>query len=121
MSEERSQIAGGKLVLGLALIAAGAFFLLHYYGLVEIDVPWGWWPLILVAIGVGKLLGPADSGDRRGGLWLILLGSWLIVNFQGYFGLDWATSWPLLLIAGGLMILWGAITDRGGESKEERR
>lgn len=104
---------GGTLIFGLVLVGLGVFFLLDRFGVVEIDVPWGWWPLILVAIGVGKLLDGAGRRDAQGGAWLIIIGFWLILNFEGYFGFEWRNSWPLLLIAGGAMIVWKALA--GGE------
>jgi hypothetical protein len=109
---DRRAVTGGKLVFGLVLLGLGLFFLLDRFAVIDIDVPWGWWPLVLVALGVGKLLDGRDGRDRQGGVWLIVIGVWLILNFEGYFGLDWDNSWPLLLVAAGAMIVWRAL--RGG-------
>jgi hypothetical protein len=108
-TKERQRTHGGRLVAGVILIALGVFFLLFNLGLVEMDLPWEWWPLILVAIGAGKLIGAADHDERRGGLWMILLGAWLLINFLGLFGLGWHNSWPLLIVAAGGMMVWKSI------------
>lgn len=106
---ERERAYGGRLVAGAILIALGVFFLLFNFGVVEYDLPWQWSPLILVAIGAGRLATAGGHDDRRGGLWLILVGGWLLVNFHGLFGLHWRNSWPLLVVIAGGMMVWKAI------------
>jgi hypothetical protein len=44
----------------------------------------------------------------------MLLGGWLIVNVQGWFGLYWDNSGPLLMVAAGTLIVWRAVADPGG-------
>jgi len=122
-SGRESPVSGGRLVFGLVLVGLGLFFLLDRFGLVRFDLPWRWWPLILVALGVGKFLRPGDRGDAQGGVWLIFVGAWLIANFEGFFGLDWDNSWPLFLVAGGAMLVWRALSgdDRRARRRAERR
>lgn len=107
---EREHRHGGKLVAGVILIALGGFFLLFNLGMVEWDLPWEWWPLILVAIGAGRLVTARGHDDRRGGLWMILIGAWLLINFLNLFGLGWHNSWPLMIIAAGGMIVWQSLS-----------
>ena len=120
--ERETPVASGRLIFGLVLVGLGLFFLLDRLGMVRFDLPWQWWPLILVALGVGKLL-RGGRRDAQGGVWLIFVGAWLICNFQGYFGLAWDNSWPLFLVAGGAMLVWGALTgaDRRACRRAERR
>lgn len=115
--QERERAHGGKLVAGVILIALGVFFLLFNLGMVEMDLPWEWWPLILVAIGAGRLVTADNHDERRSGLWMILIGVWLLINFQHLFGLSWHNSWPLLIIAAGGMIVWQAM-DRSTTTPE---
>ena len=107
---------GGRLVAGVILIALGVFFLLFNLDLVDMDPPWEWWPLLLIAIGAGKLVTAADHEERRGGMWMILLGGWLLINFLGLFGLRWHNSWPLLVMAGGGMMVWKSIATEPASS-----
>jgi predicted tellurium resistance membrane protein TerC len=52
----------------------------------------------------------ARHGARRrhkagGGLWLIFIGAWMLISEQHLFGLDYHTSWPLFLVAIGLLMV----------------
>jgi hypothetical protein len=104
------------LVLGLAMLLTPAENL-------RLDTGRLIGPFMMIAIGTTMLLGgrgcaahrPADeaTGPRRrgarrerstGGLWLIGIGCWLLVSQTGLFGLGFSTSWPLLLIAMGLLL-----------------
>jgi hypothetical protein len=106
------------LVGGLILMVLGAIFLLDGQGLWAFDGLRGWWPLIVIAIAVGKLIG-ADTGERRGGgLWLLFVGAWLLANTQHVFGLRWHTSWPILIIGLGVMMTVKALYSKPAESPE---
>jgi hypothetical protein len=96
----------GGLVAGLALIAVGTVFLLDQLEVVEMEDLWHHWPWLLIVIGVVKLTRGRDWSSRRGGVSLLIVGSWLLLNVHGLFDLTWHDSWPLLLIAFGL--LWAA-------------
>jgi hypothetical protein len=75
-----------------------------------------WWPLIVVAIGVGKLAG--GGRRRRSGLWLIFVGLWLLANTHRFFGLTWNSSWPILVIGFGVMLTLGALYGESGKEEE---
>lgn len=117
----RERAHGGRLVAGLILIGLGVCFLLFNLGLIDFEIPWRWWPLILVAIGAGKLVTAADSDEVRGGAWLLLVGTWLLINVQGWFGLSWHNSWPLMIMAAGLMIAWGGWCGDGRSCRRGNR
>ena len=102
------------LVGGLILIALGAVFLLGQQGLFGVSGIRDWWPLIVVALGVGKLVSSGGGQRRRGGVWLVFIGLWLLANTNHYFGLDWHNSWPIVLIGSGVMITVNALL---GESR----
>lgn len=117
----RERTRGGSLVAGVILIAVGLCFLLMNLGWIDFGIPWGWWPLVLVAIGCGRLLTAGDDDERRGAAWLVLIGGWLLVNVQGWFGLSWHNSWPLILVAAGLMIVWNGWPGHGSGRGSCRR
>jgi hypothetical protein len=98
------------LVGGLILIALGAVFLLGQQGLFGVSGIRDWWPLIVVALGVGKLVSSGGGRRRRGGVWLVFIGLWLLANTNHYFGLDWHNSWPIVLIGSGVMITFNALS-----------
>lgn len=108
---DRSQHGSGRIVWGVFLIVVGVAFLLdrlHFsdFGyLVE-----SYWPMILVAIGLGRLLTP---GMRHRGLWLIGIGGWLQVSNLGMWGFGWSNSWPILLVVvGGCIVLEAMFPER---------
>lgn len=107
--------AGGRLVHGLFLLTIGALLLADNPGF---DVPrriWSYWPFLLLGLGAVKLLGPGRPEDRRGGYWLFVVGLWGLVGVFGLFGLDWSNSWPLFLVAVGLLMVFeGALGRRLG-------
>ena len=49
---------------------------------------------------------PAKN-SRGGGAWLVFIGAWLLLNNLGF--LEFRTSWPLVIVAVGIMIIWGAL------------
>jgi hypothetical protein len=102
------------LVGGLILIALGAVFLLGQQGLFGVAGIRDWWPLIVVAMGVGKMVSSGSGRRRRGGIWLVFIGLWLLANTNHYYGLDWHNSWPIVLIGSGVMITVNALL---GESR----
>lgn len=119
-NRSRERPHGGALMAGLILIGVGTCFLLYNFGLIDFEFPWRWWPLILVAIGAGKLVTAGDSDEVRGGAWLVLIGGWLLLNVQGWFGLSWHNSWPLMIVAAGLMIAWKAWSGGGSYRRRHR-
>ena len=96
----------GNVFVGLLLLALGAFFLLDNLHIVYVGDIWSFWPFVLVIIGVQKAVS-ADAPDRAGsGLWLVFLGLWLYVSIEEIWGLGFGETWPALLIAWGIGMIW---------------
>jgi hypothetical protein len=117
----KKKIDSPSLTTGVILIAIGVIFLLDRLGFADFDhIVHYWWPLIVVALGVRKLVGR----NPWGGLWLMAIGTWLQLTTLHVYGLSYASSWPLLLIfLGGGMILravFEASRRREPDSPEER-
>lgn len=107
------QSPGGRVFAGLIVILIGVVLLLDRTGLGGIHFSGHYWPVIVIALGVFRLLDPPHHDgrpvSRRSGAWLIYVGSWGLVNELHLFGFDYATSWPLMVIGAGLCIVWRAI------------
>lgn len=99
-----------KFVWGGVLLLLGTALLLDNLEVVELGSVWKYWPFILVAIGIGKLLGANNSKERGDGLWWIFLGAWFYVSVFHVFGLTFSTSWPLLLVGIGASMVWRSLS-----------
>jgi predicted membrane protein len=87
---------------GLILIAIGTLFLLDHMDIIHMGSLWKFWPLILIALGLSKLL---VEHNRVGGVILILVGAYFQLNHLGILNLSWNTFWPVLLIVGGILMI----------------
>ncbi len=118
MNDNRS-IDGGKLFTGLLLMAIGTLFLFDRLGYADFHfVIEHYWPLFLVALGAARLL------DRRkpwSGLWLIVIGLWLQATTLHLWDLTFDSSWPLLVIAVGAMMVLRTIFGTMQRHEEEVR
>jgi hypothetical protein len=132
--ERRVDVNVERMVIGLAVMGVGlALAFAQFGGLV---VASRLWPLLLIALGVGKLVTPplvaassaslsgerlcsaslsgephaaVASASRRGG-WLIVVGVWLLLDQLRI--LRAGDSWPLLLVALGAAMVWKATATR---------
>ncbi len=103
------------LIFGLAVIAIGVLFLLDNFG-VPVGFLWGYWPVLLIAVGLAKVLDARDTSGRTGGAVIMLVGLVLVadkVHLPFLAGRNLWDLWPLALIVFGLMMLWGAIENKG--------
>lgn len=92
----------GQLIAGIIVAGLGVLLLAERFVGFYVRDLWHLWPLILVVIGLVRLSGNDEPGQRRSGLTLVIVGLWLLVNTLELFDLDWGTSWPLLLIGLGI-------------------
>jgi len=108
----------GQIVVGLIILAMG--------GALMLDRLWpgshatrSWWPFVVIVMGAARMVnGPAltnrERAGRRSGTWLVLVGLWGLVNEWRLFGLTYGTSWPLLVMASGAMMVWRSLEVRAG-------
>jgi hypothetical protein len=106
---------GGRVFGGIVVIIVGISMLIDRTGWFDVRVSSHYWPLILIALGVMKLLEPRQRGRRPrpaiAGVWLVYLGCWGLVNELHLFGFDYHSSWPLLVVGAGVGIVWRAFQD----------
>jgi hypothetical protein len=92
----------GRMALGLVLIGLGFILLLEHAGILSIRGLGGWWPLLLIGMGVVKVRQPLEDGQRANGVALLLIGG----MFQLMALLSFGKAWPLILIAFGAFLVW---------------
>jgi LiaF transmembrane domain len=101
-----------QIVVGLIILGMGAVLLLDRYS--DVRHIRSWWPLVPILMGVVRLTNTHPqprrrAGIRRSGVWFIMIGVWAFVSDSHLFGFTYGTSWPLLIIGAGVLMVWGAL------------
>jgi hypothetical protein len=99
----------GSLVAGTILLVVGMLFLFNNFDLIYLGPVSHFWPLIIVAIGITKLLTADHPADRRRGGWWLMIGLWLLISTLHLYGFSFHNSWPILLIVLGINSIWKAL------------
>ena len=90
----------------LIVIGIGVLFLLNNLNIFYMHDIWRFWPVILIAAGLAKMVdSPYSNGKATGGI-LVGIGALFLANTLGFLNLSWADFWPLVLIGAGLLMLW---------------
>ncbi len=101
----------GTLIIGVILLTVGVLFLLNNFEIITIEEPVShFWPLIIVALGLARIVQAESSRERRRGFAWVYFGLWLLVSVLHMFGLNFHNSWPLLLIGFGISAIWKSVT-----------
>jgi LiaI-LiaF-like transmembrane region len=104
----------GQVMVGIVVLGIGIILLADRYLDTDVRLVHSWWPLILILMGAARLVAlppqpERRAGCRRSGVWLIMVGLWALVSDSHLFGFTFATSWPLLLIGAGVLMVWRAL------------
>lgn len=95
----------GGLLVGAVLVLVGLAFLLDHMGYVSVySLWWRFWPLLVALAGVVNLV----SRNRPWGVFLMAVGVLLQLNQLGMTHFGWRDFWPMVLIALGILVLWGS-------------
>ncbi len=115
MEHEEHGKRGKKALWGIFLMAIGGVFLLGRLGYVEIPSLWRLWPTVLMVVAAASLF------ERKPGsaAMMALMGLAFFAAEFNWWGLTWATFWPLLLVAVGVGIVIGAFTREDECRKDE--
>jgi predicted membrane protein len=114
---------GGRSLVGGALVALGAIYLLDAVGVIETGGVVGrFWPLVLVALGLLQMV-----SERRVTIVasvLALGGGVLVAVSSGLLGENaWAITWPILVALAGAFLLsgWGRAHRSPGDDPQFAR
>lgn len=92
------------------LVGAAAVLVLAFVAQLDLPVPTGAAPVALLPLCLFAMTCAAASArsgrsDIRRGAILVSVGVWLLISSLGLGGLDYSTSWPLLLVFIGLALV----------------
>ncbi len=91
----------GDIVIGGMLVLTGAAIVLDRGGLLQWGDQWTLWPIILGGIGLARFL-QSPPGEPKQGLLFLMAALWLFLGEAGWLSFD--DSWPIVIIAFGLMV-----------------
>src|SRR5579872_1158598 len=119
---QRSPAAG--IAMSIGIMAIGAMFLLDNMGIVSFHDVARYWPVILIALGVVRLVESHGTGSLVFGAILTGIGGLLLLDNLGIFYFDWRLFWPAILIGLGILMLirtleWQDRAPRPGYSANE--
>src|SRR4051812_38217679 len=97
--------AAERLVPALVLIVIGGLFLLNNLHFVYLREVFAYWPVILIAFGIVKLVDSRYQGGRLLGAFIMVAGGLLLARNLGFIDIAMHDLWPLVLIAAGLFML----------------
>ena len=104
-----------RITIGLALITAGALFLVSQLG----GEPFGHtWPVILIVVGASNFLMKPRSWLFSGGL--TISGAILLLGTLNVLEVSMGILWPALLLGLGVVVLFGGSRRRSRESRRQK-
>ena len=111
LRSHRDPVVSTKLIVGLFFTIAGVLMTADNLDLFDAGRALRWWPAVILLVGVLKLWDP----DRRmTGMILTIIGALLLAGNLGLWQLSLGTLWPLLMIAGGVVLVARALGIRAG-------
>ena len=103
----KSSVPG--ILPALVVIGIGVLFLLNNLNIFFMHDVWRYWPAILIAAGLVKMVDSATSNGRLTGGVLVGIGGLFLADTLGFLNLTRASFWPLVLIGAGLLMLWSRL------------
>lgn len=113
--EQDNHIDRQKLIWGAILVTVGTVLTLGNFDLVDLRQIWRFWPLILIAVGIGKLFDPKELSS---GFTSIGFGCWFLIGNFRLFGLTYRESWPIILIFAGVGIVITALSQKSSTATQ---
>jgi predicted membrane protein len=120
MADESIREGAPRVALGLVVIAVGVLFTLDKLGSVDAGEFWEYWPVLLIAVGIGRVLQPRGTQGRGFGVVLMVLGTWFLLSNLDVIHYSFGDVWPILVVLLGIMMVWRAITGPFFESPRRR-
>lgn len=94
-----------RFIPAIVLIGVGLLFLLNNLHIVAVREIIGYWPAILIAVGIIQLVDSSFAAGRTAGGILVCVGAFLLARNLGYLNIAIRDLWPLILIGIGILML----------------
>lgn len=104
-----------RLIVGLGILSFGMLWMLDNLNVFDGDAIAQWWPVILVAIGLVRLLDPSKS--KTGSAIFIVLGTLLLLDVADLVEFDVDDLFPLIIVAVGGKLIYDALDRRGRRTR----
>ncbi len=120
---QRRRFNGQDKIIGIGLVLFGSLLLfqqLDLFYLEDFGVRsfWHLWPFLIVLIGAGKIIDSQTPRSIGSGAWLIFIGLWLYVSIYHVYGLTFSQTWPAVVIAWGVSMIWESATKQSKKTEE---
>ena len=113
MSRRRYHSGSSGIFFGGIVVAIGVLLLLDNLRIIRFHDVWQYWPVLLVAWGVSRIVDSrTPSGWILGGV-VTLVGAFMLLDTLDIFVFNFAIIWPVLLIAFGVSVLVRALERQG--------
>src|SRR5581483_9061390 len=96
---------GHAVFVGGVIVAIGAIMLLSNLGILQIENVWQFWPAILIAFGLSRMVDCRGFGGVVIGGAMAGFGGLLLLQNLNIWHFNWNVIWPVGLIVWGLAVL----------------
>jgi len=92
------------LLIGMIIVAVGVLLLLQNLGFPFVHILWQFWPVILIALGLTRIL---ENRSPAGLVWGLVVAGIGAIFLLDHFGIhiDFGVIWPVFVIGFGLSLL----------------
>jgi len=98
-----------QVLFGLIVIVIGVLFTLDNLNIIDAEQYLRYWPAALVAVGLMKLWQAREGHGWFGGLFLVGLGSWMVLERIAYIRINARDIWPLFFVFLGGYMVWKGV------------
>jgi hypothetical protein len=98
------------MIPAIVIIGIGTLLLLGNLHIVYVENWWRYWPVLVIAAGLAKVLDANHQNGRVVGGMIVGVGSLFLLNNFDLIELTWAAFWPIVLIGIGMLMLFNRLS-----------